>query len=174
MKIAAAFALIVALLLGMIVGLGWLQGEFGDGPDNEMTGTEVAYLEFVVTRLEFSGANLGNLGYLIANPDFDNEEWRVNAYLVVNQLQAAFADVANVVPTERLAPFHEASLEALAKSAKFAELTEKAFQEESTDISREAMQALVDANNAYAEADALLTEFLDSHTIPESHTAPAS
>ena len=173
MKIAAAFALVVVMLLAMVLALGWVQGEFG-GSGDPMTGTEQAYLEFVVSRLESGGTNMGNLGYLIANADFESQDWRMSAYLVINQIQSAFADVANLAPSERLQPLQDAAVDALSHSARFAELMEEAFKNDSADVSEEAVQELIAASNAYAEADDLLSEFIEQHATAFSGTVLVS
>jgi len=170
LKIAAVFALVVALLLGMIAGIGWVDGTIGDGSAaaiDAVTGAEQAYVEFVIARLESAGTNMGNLGYLITNPEFGNTDWKMKVYLVVNQLQAAFADVADLEPSERLQPFQDASVDALSHAAKFGELAEDMLAAESTEMSEEAVKELVAANNAFAEAEELLLEFLEAHPLPD-------
>ncbi len=169
MKIAAAFMLVVIALLGMIVALGWVDGQFGDGPQagSEVTGTEQAYLEFMVARLELGGTSIGNLGYLFTNAEFDNEEWRMNVFLVIKRIEGAFTNVTEIEPSERLQPFHDASVEALSHSNSFAGMVEDMVAEESTELSDEALQELVAASNAFAEAEELLLEFLDAHPLPE-------
>jgi acyl-CoA reductase-like NAD-dependent aldehyde dehydrogenase len=150
LKIAAAFALVVVMLLAMVLALGWVQGDFG-GSGDPMTGTEQAYLEFVVSRLESGGTNM-----------------------VINQIQSAFADVANLAPSERLQPLQDAAVDALSHSARFAELMEEAFKNDSADVSEEAVQELIAASNAYAEADDLLSEFIEQHATAFSGTALVS
>ncbi|MFW6057152.1 MAG: hypothetical protein ACOC9B_07585 [Chloroflexota bacterium] len=169
MKIAAAFMFIVVALLGMIVALGYVDGQFGDGPGStdQATGIEKAYLEFVVARLETTGTNVGNLGYLITNAEFDDDEWQTSVYLTMNQIQAALANVKPLDAPPRLTDFHEASVQALSHSATFAELIEARVDTESAEVSDVAVDELVAAANAFATADDLLQEFLDEHPLPE-------
>ncbi len=169
MKIAAAFMLIVVALLGMIVALGHVDGQFGDGTGagQEVTGTEKAYIEFVVARLETTGTNMGNLGYLITNPEFDNSEWRTAVYLVIKQIRTAVDIVEQAQAPDRLQEFHGASVRALQHSATFAGLIQARVEAGSADVSEVAVQELVAAANAFAQADELLQQFLDEHPLPE-------
>mgnify|MGYP006289275167 FL=1 len=168
MKIAATFTLVVVALLGMIIALGYVDGQFGDGPASgeEATGVEVAYIEFVVARLEATGTNMGHLGNLITNPEFDNSDWQTAVYLVINQIQAAGTNVSPLDVPPRLTEFHEASVQALSHSATFAELISARVEAGSADVSDVAVNELVAAANAFVRADELLMQFLEEHPVP--------
>jgi hypothetical protein len=175
LKIMFGVLLVFVALVAMIFGFGWMDGEFGnslDGDvrisaDGEMTGVEKTYLEFMIAHLDMSSTQISALGMLFSSPDFENEDWKAATFLAMSRIQASFANVVSLEPTERLAPFHESSLDTLSHGARFAEMAEEIVNAGSTELTDEAVTELVAAGNGFVKTEAVLNEFLKAHPVPE-------
>ena len=174
MKIMFALLLVFVALVGMVFTFAWMDGEFGDSPfgtsvnaDGPITGVEKSYLEFMIAHLDMSASEISNLGVLFSNSDFENQEWQAAVYLTVSRIQAAFANVVNLEPTERLVPFHESALSTLSHSAKFGELVDGIVSSGSSQLTDEAVRELLALGQGFVETETLLDEFLDAHPVPE-------
>ena len=175
MKVMFGVLLIFVALVAMIFTFAWMDGEFGDSSDGavrinadgEMTGVEKSYLEFMIAHLDMSSNQISALGVLFSNPDFENQDWMAATFLALTRIQASFANVANLEPTERLSPFHDSAVETLSHGARFAEMAEAMVKEGSTTLTQEAIDELIAAGNGFVETETLLNEFLETHPVPE-------
>ena len=180
MKIMFGVLLVFVTLAAMIFGFAWMDGEFGDSSqgevrinaDGQMTGVEKTYLEFMIAHLDMSSTQISSLGVLFSNADFENDDWKAATHLALTRIQASFANVVSLEPSERLKPFHESSKEALSHGAKFAEIIEGILNEGSTELNDEAATELLAAGQGFVETEALLNEFLETHPVPEELIAP--
>jgi len=182
LRIMSGVLLVFVALVAMIFSFAWMDGEFGDSSDGgvrinadgEMTGVEKAYLEFMIAHLDMSSTQISGLGVLFSNPDFESDEWKAATFLALSRIQASFANVVSLEPSERLMPFHESALETLSHGARFAEMAEGIVNQASTELTQEAIDELVAAGNGFVETEALLDEFLETHPVPDDLKADES
>jgi hypothetical protein len=178
-KIAAGLVAVLLILLGMIAAIGNVDGsiEFGEpsGDDSttittdhsSATGIEKGYLEFVVGVLQTVSTDISTLGALFRQPDTEDEYWQASVTVLLNRIELGHANVVQLEPSERLQPFQDSAVDALDHSAAFAKIIREGLIAGQTDLSQEAANELVAAAESFGEAEALLTEFLEAHPLPE-------
>ncbi len=177
MKIAAGFMAVIVALLGMIAGIGNLDGSitFGEpstdatsvdqgGP---MTSVEKAYLDFMIATLQSVSNDIHDLGVLFNEPAPDDENWQAVVTILLNRIQLGSGVISTVEPTRRLQPFQDASVSALDHSAEFARLVRVQLEQGDTDLTEGAATELMAAADAFGQAEDLLTGFLAAHPEPE-------
>ena len=177
MKIAAGLVAVLLILLGMIALVGNQDGSISLGEPSEtanpvvdssrVTGEEKAYLEFVINALQSTSTDINTLGVLFSEPAFEDEYWRASTTVLLNRIELAYDAIAPLQPSSRLQAFQASSVSALDHSGEFARIIRGLLVEGTVELTDEAAVELVAAAEAFGEAEGLLSEFLESHTLPE-------
>lgn len=177
MKIAAGLVAVLLAMLGMIAAIGQIDGsiEFGEPSAAQpsavdgtpVTGIEKAFLEFVVNALQSVSTDINTLGHLFMQPEMEDQYWQASVTVLLNRIEAGYASIAPLQPTERLRPFHDSAVKALDHSAEFAAILRANLIEGQTDLTEEAAIELMAAAEAFDQSEAVLNEFLDAHPLPQ-------
>ncbi len=181
-KIAAAFVAVIIALLGIIAGIGHLDGSitFGEPTTDvaptdvapidgasPITGPEQSYLEFAVGSLQTVSNDIYTLGTLFSQPAMDDPQWQSSVTALLRRIEVGYDAIATLEPTPRLQSFQDAAMLALGHSAEFARMLRELLIQGQTDLSEEAAAELVAAANAFGQTEDLLNEFLATHPPAE-------
>ena len=203
MKLMFGMVVVLVTLLGMILGIGRLDGLTLGEPSEEpaasaeadtpaeaetpaeadspagaetpaeqpgpvmATGEELEYLDLVMGLVRSVGNGINQVGSLLAEPAFEDETWRAQITALLVAIEKSPDAISEVVPPPALQSFHDASLLLADHCSKFAVLVYESLKEGEAEPSEEAMAELVKADEAFAEMDRLLTEFLSAHPVEQ-------
>jgi hypothetical protein len=179
-KLMFGMVAVLVMLLGMILGIGHLDGLTLGEPSEEAaapaeqeqgpamaTGEELEYLKFMMGYVSTVGNAVNEVGSLLAQPALEDQTWRAVLTSVLSGIKESPDSISGIIPPPALQGFHDASLLFVDHCSRFAVLVYDSLGEGETELSEEATAELVKADEAYVEMDRLLAEFLEEHSVEQ-------
>lgn len=181
MKIMFGMTAVIVVLLGMIAGIGHVDGLVLGEPSDEAaitetsvervngqaTGEEEAYLNFVIGYVVGVGNGVNQVGALLAQAAADDASWHLEMAMLLSKIVASRDSITEVVPPPALQEFHTACVQVIGHCATFAELMGESIDAGELTVSEEANAELVQADLIFTDVDRLLNAFLQEHPLPQ-------
>ena len=187
MKLMLGMVAVLVTLLGMILGIGHLDGlTLGEpseepaapaeadtlavqeqGPAIVSGGEEQEYLRLMMGFTGAVGNRINQVGSLLAEPALEDQTWRAVLTTLLSSIEGSPGAISEVVPPPALQEFHDASVLFVDHCSRFAVLVYQSLAEGETELSEEATAELVKADEAYVEMERLAMEYLEEHPLDQ-------
>ena len=180
MKLMFGMVAVLAMLLGMILGIGHLDGLTLGEPSEEAatpaeqeqgpamaTGEELEYLKFMMGYVSTVGESVNDVGSLLAQPALEDQTWRAVLTSLLSRIKESPDAISGIVAPPALQGFHDDSVLFVDHCSRFAVLVYESLGEGETELSEEMTAELVKADETYVEMDRLLAEFLEEHPVEQ-------